>query len=110
MTARRAEARGVRKCEWCGKEFSPKHSNARFCSQSCCHASSYNQRKGAAVSARNRAESDENSIARVQAYLSLPSEERCARRDTLTAKERILARDMWLRIKCAPPIYQRTYL
>ena len=99
VSARRAEERGVRKCEWCGKEFSPKHSNARFCSQSCCHASSYNQRKGAAVSARNRAESDENSIARVQAYLSLPTEERYARRDTLTAKERILARDMWLRMK-----------
>lgn len=104
-----AKARGVRKCEWCGKEFSPKHSNARFCSQSCCHASSYNQRKGAAVSARNRAESDENSIARVQAYLSLPTEERYARRDTLTAKERILARDMWLRMKSPFAAYERRY-
>ena len=109
VTARRAEARGVRKCEWCGKEFAPKHSNARFCSQSCCHASSYNQRKGAAVSARNRAESDENSIARVQAYLSLPTEERYARRDMLTAKERILARDMWLRMKSPFAAYERRY-
>ena len=97
VSAWRAEARVARNCEWCGAEFTPKNSRGRFCSHRCCCAAAYNQRKGAAASARNRAaaRATPDSIARVLAYLSLPHDQRWAKRSTLTDAELKLASKMW---------------
>ena len=54
---------------------------------------------------QKRENQERSSIARVEAYLSLPAAERWARRDTLTKKEQAMARDLWLKIKCQRPVY-----
>ena len=108
------------KCAVCGKEFAfrPNNPNARFCSRSCA-----NRARGASFSAsrnisaskarhaepnitfvQKREQVDRDSVARVMAYLSLPASERWARRDTLTQKERSMASDMWMKIKCSRPV------
>lgn len=134
----RAKVREPRACEFCGQMFVPKQDNSKFCSKKCSSAEYFRRnreelrekerayrathpRKGShhghppAAAAQiqfvqKRETPERDSVARVMAYLSLPDAERWARRSTLTKKELIMARDMWMRIKCAPPIYQRTYL
>lgn len=54
---------------------------------------------------QKRENPERESIARVEAYLSLPAAERWARRDTLTKKELTMAQAMWMRMKCVPAVY-----
>lgn len=117
---REAERRTV-KCAFCGKVFVPpsNHPNVRHCSKSCSNrARGAECRSGRNVSAskarkatpnltfvQKRENPERESIARVEAYLSLPAAERWARRDTLTKKELTMAQAMWMRMKCAPAVY-----
>jgi len=48
---------------------------------------------------------ERDSIARVQAYLSLPASERWAQLNTLTKKEQDMARSMWMSMKSRPVYY-----
>lgn len=104
----RAAARGVVKCAWCGEEFTPKNIRARFCSKHCWDAAYYHSWRSAGCIRTQRHVSgpnitfakhvsprpEEESIARVRAYLSLPPAERWARRGELTADEHKLAAKM----------------
>lgn len=115
-------AKAGRKCAWCGKDISHRNASAKFCSWQCKHAAKRGRATSMAVGrnvsaskARNAAPNitfvqkgepqERSSIARVEAYLSLPAAERWARRDTLTKKEQAMARDLWLKIKCQRPVY-----
>lgn len=120
---RKAErlAKLKRVCPVCGKEFvaDPCHLGAKYCSKSCSNrARGAECRSGRNVSAgkarnaapnltfvKKRENPERESIARVEAYLSLPAAERWARRDTLTKKEQAMAREMWMRLKCSRPVY-----
>ena len=120
---RKAErlAKRQRVCPVCGKAFvtNPCHLGAKYCSIACANrARGAERRSGRNVSASNarnaapnitfvqkRENQERSSIARVEAYLSLPAAERWARRDTLTKKEQAMARDLWLKIKCQRPVY-----
>lgn len=120
---RKAErlAKRQRVCPVCGKAFvtNPCHLGAKYCSIACANrARGAERRSGRNVSAskarnaapnitfvQKRETQERGSIARVEAYLSLPAAERWARRDTLTKKEQAMARDLWLKIKCARPVY-----
>ena len=130
--AKRAEERAARPtktCAFCGKEFTSARQEAVYCSKKCGnidyrrkHAAKFRQydavrraRNISASKARNAAPNitfvqksepqERSSIARVEAYLSLPAAERWARRDTLTKKEQAMARDLWLKMKCQRPVY-----
>ncbi|MBO7687080.1 MAG: hypothetical protein J6V72_11885 [Kiritimatiellae bacterium] len=96
-----------RVCPVCGKEFAadPCHLGATYCSKSCSNRARATSmavgRNVSASKARNAAPNitfihksepqERSSIARVEAYLSLPAAERWARRDTLTKKEQAMA-------------------
>lgn len=110
IKAARAAARGVVKCAWCGEEFTPKNIRARFCSKRCWDAAYYACRTRQGACRRRRHVSgpnitfakqagprpEEESIARVRAYLSLPPAERWARRGELTADEHKLAQKIYM--------------
>ena len=125
----RAKVREPRACAFCGKVFVPKQYSTKYCSKKCGNAAYFRRnrethprhgthqagRNVAASKARNAAPNltfvqkrenpERESIARVEAYLSLPAAERWARRDTLTKKELSMAQAMWMRMKCAPAVY-----
>ena len=110
-----------RVCPVCGKAFvaPPTNPGAKYCSIACSNRARATSmavgRNVSASKARNAAPNitfvqkgepqERSSIARVEAYLSLPAAERWARRDTLTKKEQAMARDLWLKIKCQRPVY-----
>ena len=120
---RKAErlAKRQRVCPVCGKAFvaPPTNPGAKYCSIACSNRARATSmavgRNVSASKARNAAPNitfvqksepqERSSIARVEAYLSLPAAERWARRDTLTKKEQAMARDLWLKIKCQRPVY-----
>ena len=120
--AREAQAeKRQRVCPVCGKEFvaDATHLGAKYCSIACANRARATSmavgRNVSASKARNAAPNiifvqkrenpERESIARVEAYLSLPAAERWARRDTLTKKELVMAQAMWMRMKCAPAVY-----
>ena len=110
IKAARAAARGMVKCAWCGEEFTPKNIRARFCSKRCWDAAYYHSWRSAGCIRTRRHVSgpnitfakhvsprpEEESIARVRAYLSLPPAERYARRGELTKAEHALAQKIYM--------------
>ena len=133
--AEKAAKRLPKVCAYCGASFTPVRRDAVYCSKKCGDADYHRRnretlrekerayrathpRPGRNVSASKARKATPNltfvqkreiperaSIGRVEAYLSLPAAERWARRDTLTKKELTMAQAMWMRMKCAPAVY-----
>ena len=127
MEARKAERksrsveRRTARCVWCGKEFvrNMNRPHSVYCSRTCAscarEAARHSGRNVAASKARKaepnitfvqkREPVERDSVARVQAYLSLPASERWAQLNTLTKKEQDMARSMWMSMKSRPVYY-----
>ena len=95
-----------RACECCGKEFTPKNSRARFCSNSCVERA-WRQRhhskveklrveklKSPTPSTFNLSTFQPSAARRVSEYLALPAAERWARRGELSQAELKMAEKM----------------
>lgn len=106
---RKAErlAKRQRVCPVCGKAFvaPPTNPGAKYCSIACSNRARARKAAPNITFVQKSEPQERSSIARVEAYLSLPAAERWARRDTLTKKEQAMARDLWLKIKCQRPVY-----
>lgn len=84
-----------RVCPVCGKAFvtDPTHLGTKFCSTACSNRA----RAGSKPAAKpNAVQAYEASLARVRAYLALPTAERYARRGELTKAEHALAQKIYM--------------
>ena len=82
----------TRTCPICGKVFTPRGAQARYCSLSCRDGARNARRRGV-VSGASSAQSVD--LDRVRAYLALPPAERWARHKELNAAEHKIAQRIY---------------